>query len=246
MSEIVTKVPVNELVDALYLSKLPKYQYSQPHFRHLLGKILSQVAQDPSSIEKLKKSHWLFLHTTMCNYQSEHDSFFDTNLHNIFIQDLGRRFDNLNAFQCVVLAKNMSVVGTNQVDIMEAIVDKAITEKPNVLKKEKLPVIFFNLLTAMINLNMQNTDSFNKVLEQVTAHKDADPNAHLNVDFDGNIDRDITKEFILGVLARDLTSNPAIKPIVSLFFFLISAFFSSTSYCKTTSLTISQLTLIHP
>ena len=66
----------------------------------------------------------------------------------------------------------------------------------------------------------------------MNAHKDADAKA-LNEDFEGELDWDVTKEFLLGVVARDLTSNPDIKPIVSLFV-LISAFISSTLYCINT------------
>lgn len=73
----------------------------------------------------------------------------------------------------------------------------------------------------MINLNMQDTNSFKQVLNQFTASKETEAVDSVNTVPETN--EDVKKEFLLGVIARDLTSNPDIKPIVSLFF-LIGAF----------------------
>jgi hypothetical protein len=69
----------------------------------------------------------------------------------------------------------------------------------------------------MINLNMQDTNSFKQVLNQFTASKETEAVDSVNTVPETN--EDVKKEFLLGVIARDLTSNPDIKPIVSLFFF---------------------------
>jgi len=94
----------------------------------------------------------------------------------------------------------------------------------------------------MINLNMQDTNSFQQVLKQFTASKETE--AADSVNFVPETHEDVKKEFLLGVIARDLTSNPDIKPIVSLFI-LIGAFFSSTIYCQRNLQAVNRI-LIQP
>jgi len=58
---------------------------------------------------------------------------------------------------------------------------------------------------------MQDTNSFKQVLNQFTASKETEAVDSVNTVPETN--EDVKKEFLLGVIARDLTSNPDIKPI---------------------------------
>lgn len=147
-------------------------------------------------LEKMWAIKWLKLHTLLCMLQLD-----DPKYQNIFIEQLGDKFDSLNAPMLLQLAQNMVIAGLNQEDILTAITSKFINNpKPD-------PKALFKLADCMIELNLQNTPTY----EAVKAKMLENP-----MPADRFVEISEKQFFLRNVIARNMQDAPEIKPIVSI------------------------------
>ena len=111
----------------------------------------------------------------------------------------------------------MEIGGLNQEDIISAVVSKVAESFSNEEEKSSKKFMYFSMLSSMLNLNMQKTEPYNKLIELGKEFHGREAEVIDYLSSNNNERSNRMLDFMLGAIARDMQADPEIKPYVSVF-----------------------------